>query len=556
MPIRVPQILAQTAPELGSAPHADPVALGHFEVAPYRGLADVATIMQQAADQYYKIREALTKEEMRLDVEDKLTQVRDKLAQEDVALRQEGVDPDQLAEQFRQRGTRAIGDVAKELRYPQSAPRFQTEANKALGHEVIRQRYEGLNLKYAHIAVLAGVANQEDANTAIVAASPEARDAALGRLADRIGRLTATGVWSQDKATSETEGFLAQIELGRVRKDYQDYPDRRPDVIARLLAAASPHVKAEAQFALAHTLTNEQEARERRDEDKAEKEAKKATTLAVADLWRQAETKQKADGTPLTRDDIHDASRRLGLPRQDIEALTDELAKEAKDQRPSDPVTLARVSADVHGMRPTISEQEIKAEHAAGRLNTKDRNALLEKRTTRMTHLAEYGQTQLMQQHGAAVQRFKASFGIPDIVSDAINPERLLAFDGALRELDARSSAFPGGREAPLSIVQDIIDRWKPLVADQSTLDLEATMAVTRFKTMADLDTARVARALSPRPMTEAEYRQERDLTLAHIRALKAQADAEIKALQQKQQGGKAAKPGTFSKGTALPAVK
>jgi len=214
MPIRIPQVVSQQTPDLGGTPRAS-YDVAEYSALPARALASAASDLAKAGAQYNKINDALTKEEMKLDVEDKLMRVKDRLAEEDIKLREEGVDPETLPETFRQRGQAAIAEVSGDLRYPASAAKFQGEANQLLTEGVIKQRYEGLKLKHARIGVLSEVQNAEDTNTAVFADDPAVRDAAIGRINKRIGSLVATGVWDQGKGASTTTKILEDISLGR-----------------------------------------------------------------------------------------------------------------------------------------------------------------------------------------------------------------------------------------------------------------------------------------------------------------------------------------------------
>jgi F0F1-type ATP synthase epsilon subunit len=321
MPIRIPQIVSQQNLGAQPGPRLDPSSAAALSTAPARALGEASEKIGRALADYNKVNDKLTEQDMKLDEESKLSELKDLLAVEDIGLRQEGVEPDNLAPTFRQRGQQRVQELMGQLKYSASGPKFQVEAEKLLTLETIKQRHEGLKLKYARIGVTAGVQNQEDVNGAVFGESPELRDQALGRINQRIGELVATGVWSQEKATSETEQMLAQIEMGRVRVAAQD-PEKRPFVIDQLLTGGLRHTKPEAQMNLADSLMRGEEAAQKRRDEKMAKEAEEARKAAVDEL------DDKAD-----RGELTDAELRL--------ARTDRIAKDDDFRRLSTKVRAA-----------------------------------------------------------------------------------------------------------------------------------------------------------------------------------------------------------------------
>lgn len=516
MPIRVPQIVAQTDPTLGPTPSINPNQLAQYTTAPLQGIATLAETIQKASQDYLKVQTALTNQDMKLDVEDKLTQVRDRLAQEDITLRQEGVNPDQLAEQFRQRGTQAISQVAQDLRYPQSAGMFQIEANKVLGHEVIKQRYEGLKLKYAHIGVLAGIQNQEDVNAAVFADDPAVRDAAMGRINGRIGQLTATGVWSQDKATTETEGILSQIELGRARRNFQN-PDLRSGVLDQLLNGRLPHVKPEAQLNLAQTLqaqSNEEYKQTRAAIDKWLKDQEEA---ALLDLTIRANDKT------LTMGELIQTTKDWGMKGTDFERVAKILAEKPAEPA-SDPATLDRVIADTEGAAPPrLSERALLDLHTTGKLNTADYRRALDKRTAADRHFTGEYKSDTERAYAQGKQRIKTALGIPDIM-DRVDDPRMGAWSAALDEYDRRAAGARGS-ENPNKVSDDIVPRYQTLLGDRVNRAVESYTGLLKYNSMTELNAAR------PRP---ADYESQRRLLLERDSMQQVQNKADEAARQRK----------------------
>lgn len=303
MPIRIPQTLAQGTPDLGGTPRfstADASQPGLEAV--NQALAQTAKTVTTSLQDYNKINDTLSKEDMKLDVQDKLSQVKDRLAQEDIKLREEGADPETLPDAFRQRGQAAIAEISGDLRYPQSAAKFQGDANQILGEAVIKQRYQGLKLKNARIAVNATILNDEDVNTATFGETPAIRAAALNSALDRTQSLMASDVWTQDKGSAEIASILAKVERGRARVDFQD-PTKQQRVLDGLMSGRlMPHVPPEDNITLGRTLMAERTQAQRQAEDQGDKHMKRQADIFVSraiDSWSTGNPADRMDRTAI-----------------------------------------------------------------------------------------------------------------------------------------------------------------------------------------------------------------------------------------------------------------
>lgn len=294
MPIRIPQIVSQQGLAAQPGPMLDPSGAASIATAPARALAQASETIGKALNDYNRVNGKLTEQDMKLDQEAKLSELKDLLAQEDITLRQEGVEPDTLAATFQQRATQRAQELSGQLRYAASVKEFQVDAGKLITVETIKQRYRGLAVKEARIGVTAGVQNQEDVNDAIFGDTPEARATALERIKERVGGLIDTQVWSQEKATSETQQMLAQIEMGRARVAAHD-PEQRPFVIEQALNGKLRHTSAGAQLDLADSLMRQQEAAQNRRDVKLAKEADEARAAEVDELDGRADRGELTD---------------------------------------------------------------------------------------------------------------------------------------------------------------------------------------------------------------------------------------------------------------------
>lgn len=515
-------------------------------------LAGAGQVVEQTGlalyDQQAKITAELRKADAALEVDQAVSELKIQFAQQQEELKAQGVHPDAYAPELGKRLQRLGQGLTGTMRYPEAQAAFGQQLERFRAEQGVLAIRTGWEMKYNQIKFGEDIQQRQNENDYV--ANPTQEN--LDRLFAVPQRGLVGGYRSEAEARAMFAGSMTRVQHGLIEKEFQN-PANQQRVIESLLDGKHPWLSRDDQFAKAHALMSRRDAKEAREQAQAEKAAKAFKEQAVADLWRQAERKTKPDGTPLTVEDILAASERLGLSRIDIGALTTALAK-PPDEAPSDRVTFDRVSADVDSYSPRTSEQEIKRLHAAGLLNTKDRNDLLSKRTSRITHLVEHGETLMGRQQSQAEKQIRSVFGIPDIIPPGFDPGRLQAADGALRDLSAQSAYFPpqpgeapGLRRPPLEIVDQVITRWKPIAGAQIDLGLEQAGRVARYKTMAELDAARAG-------MTPAQYRQERDLTLRYIEAAKAKAEADQRAAQTP--GKKPGKPGTFSRGTELPKVE
>jgi hypothetical protein len=526
--VRIPQIIADTVPALGPTPQLDAASYGALVAAPAQGLSRAFEALGKAAEQGALVDRRLAQQDMKLDLQTKLSQVRDQLSQADDELRQQGVEPDALVPTMQQRGTKIVQDLTRQLKYPGSAAQFQADAGDLLTAAVIGARRQGRGLKHARIGVMAGVQNQEDVNTAVFADDPAVRDAALGRLNQRIGELTATGVWSQEKATSETEGILSQIELGRARRNFQN-PDLRAGVVDQLLNGQLRHVKPEAQLTLAHSLQGQSDADYKQQRAALEQWWKDQQEATLLDLTQRANKKD------LTIAELDQATRDWQLKGTDYERVIKILA-EKPAEKASDPATLDRVIADTHGRTPRLTERTLLDLHTQGLLNTADWRSALDRRNATIQHNENEAKSDVERAYAQGKQRIKTALGIPDIIDQAGDP-RMLAWSQALEAYDLRA-AGARGTEHPAKVSDDLIPRYQTMLGDRVNAEVTKIEALLHYKSMTELEAAKSR-------IPPGLYESNRRLLLERDRLRKLnQAEADEQAArraaeaQRRQQGG------------------
>ena len=158
----------------------------------------------------------------------------------------------------------------------------------------------------------------------------------------------------------------------------------------------------------------------------------------------------------------------------------------------SDPAVVERYTLNLHGMRPTITEDQVKREPG---LSLKDKSALLDRLRTTSNTLLEQGESDLVREHNQAEQVLRSSLGIrPGMIAEALkdDPAGRLYFAG-LDELTRRSRLFKtsyGGTEAPLAAVDDIALRMnRALTQSQTNRVREVTLSL-RYETRQALQQA------------------------------------------------------------------
>ena len=293
MPIRIPQVVSQQGLDLGPAPYASG-GLGELGGAPARALAETGQQVSQAIADYNKINKKLTEQDMKLDVESKLSLLSDHLAQEDIAITLEGVEPDERATSFQQRAGGHISDLAGQLKYPASAAEFRAKAEHKAQLETTKQRYKGLAVKQVRISVNTALANQQRALTAVNGqvgddyfspASMALRNQALQEIEDSVNENVTTGIWNEARAEHEIKQYKSEIQIGRATRQFEE-PGYANAVITSLKKGQWSGVSGERQLALAEKLTNDQLAKTKQQKaevKEAEKEVSDGAEKLVSD---------------------------------------------------------------------------------------------------------------------------------------------------------------------------------------------------------------------------------------------------------------------------------
>lgn len=478
MPIRIPQIVSQQGLAAQPGPMLDPSGAASIATAPARALGQASETLSKAFADYQRVNQKITEQDMKLDVESKLTEVRGRLAEEDINLRQEGVEPDQIPDTYRQRGTQAIMDVAGQLHYPQSRRQFQVGAEKLLETEVTKQRYRALDLKDARAGVARELLLKEHVNTAVFAEKSSEREEAIGKINSLIGEAVATGMWKEGKAEATTLRVLNDISVGRAQRAFQN-PEQRATIIDQMVNGELKYVDPDVQMNLAHkwqTQLQEQDNQNRRE---------------FAAWWtreqdaKMLELTQRAEAKDLTISELDQTSRQWQFKDTDYLRIRHVLAAKP-DEPSSDPKTLERVIADSHSRYPRMTERNLLDLKTQGLLNTNDWRSALDKRNATVQHLENEGKSDTERAYAQGKQRIKTSLGIPDIM-DRVDDPRMGVWSMALDEYD-RLAAGARGKVPPEKVSDDVIVKYRMLLNDRVNDSLANAQSLLRYNSMTELE--------------------------------------------------------------------
>lgn len=446
MPIRIPQIVAQNQLDVTPTPRADPgsVAL------PYRAIEGLAEGISQAAANYNKVNQKLTERDMELDVKSKLTRARDLLSQEAIALQQEGIEPDQIAPTFEKRGQKVMQDLMRDLKYPGSAREFQVKADDLLTTEVINQRRNALDLKYARISVLsAGVVN-EKINQAVWGTEAEQK-AAIADINEELNKNLSTGVWNAAKTESEMEKAASQIQEGRATRDFQN-PRKRTETIVMLRRGQFPGLSPAKQLALADEFERKEEAiatAQKKEIKEAEDKFAAETHKEVVDLITSRE---------FGRAKLALANGRRFLRPAEYEHLTTTITKQETMGGPSDPDTLKQMRLEVHSITtdPVTTLTRLQMALERGLVTGEDFTPLANHVEARIKAKKE-GDPLLARQHAQAEQNLREALRVTGPAAAVLDSAAQSIYTLGLEDLTRNSAYFGKGNENPL----DWYDRRK-----------------------------------------------------------------------------------------------
>lgn len=519
---RVPQILSSG--EVGGA--------GLVRASP--ALADMSGIQQamgtlgQAAQTFARVDKAVTDENAKLEAELALGELQRQAADAEIALQQDlSVTPENYAKR-NDENLRAIQQgVGKSIQSPQGRQLFERRASQFMTQKSIKGKWDGVELGIAHAKSKTDILLGHDETVATFGETEAIRAEGEDRLVNRIKEAVQKRIYSGTEAASRLTQHRANIDAGQARLQAMD-PEQRSKLMMDLLEGRRPYMGGKAQLDMFDKLMKDAETRQ----TKADQEAK-----------RMADEAKERDMTAWTQDALKPDMR-----PSDMIARLDSLVKthHIKDTeyqrmyatltRPekeveSDGPTLRRVIADTHSMQPKMSEADLNGLFDRHLLNRKDWITALNRRRETLESNRREGHSLVMQQHAQAEQELLKHAGVVtpfsqlDAVQEKLVPE-------VLTELRRRSSAYPGGKESPLKVTEELIPRIR------GTLSRDAQFSRAELeKQMKYLDKAELEKARREGKITEGFFTSERDRQLRRDALIKReQENAEKKAQEQKTQ--------------------
>lgn len=476
--------------QVGQPPsyRASAAEFGGLDTTTAQAAHSIAQTSLHGLDTLRRVEKQLQEEDAKLDIATKMGALKTEFATREAAIRDEGVEP----KDYQARVTAALNELAQQtagqLKYPGSAPAFQRQLAGYLAEEKIKALHTAVKLQHAQIETMDAVLSTEDANAAVFGLSQQDRQEGYARGLARIEDRVRRGIYSPDQGASKLSGFLRDVELGGVKRDWNN-PETRGVTISNLLTGAYKHVAPEAQLTLARTLQQQAEADRTRDEAAAQKALQESQREVRLDLIQRASEKT------LSIAELQRQSRQWQLHDTDYQRILGVLQAPVKEPE-SDATTLRQVIADTHSQVPRMRESDLNALKDAGQLNTADWKAALDRLVSTTRHNQEYGHTLVMQQHSQAEQELMKSLGVitPFAKLDPVQ-EKIIPF--ALRELRLRSNAYPGGTEAPLMVLDATLPRWQKALDDETRLTIEQIRKVALYPGRVELQRARDAKQIS-----------------------------------------------------------
>ena len=309
----------------------------------------------------------------------------------------------------------------------------------------------------------------------------------LGLLDTNLANLKTLGAMAPDQPSAVEEGLPGEPSLITRVKGATDYYREGRQAIADAAPLLGPKAAADKQLdwrqdyayergyrglredpdakigALRSMMNPEQYDRLEKQQDSARKNREAEWDKYYARIEKEAEeerqgvlTNARADALSgaLTLERLEQMRTARLFRKPDEFATLYKIVTDPKDV-PSDPAVLQRVDLAVHQQWPTIGEGQLDALLNRG-LSRKDWLAAKEKLVSRRGAIANEEQSQ-------AEQLMLSSIGKGPL--DSLDDEDGQLYSIMLREQTARSNAFPaqGGKERPLDVAREIIDRVAPI---------------------------------------------------------------------------------------------
>jgi len=473
--MKIPQVLAQESVALAPRVRIGGSLIGQGEAALGQGLADVSAGFARLA----KIEDALTQEDMKLNLVETLSALKDDYARREIDTRSRlgqpvsarGLDSTDYHPEMAKAAQELLPLYESQLKYPASIAAFRAQALPYLTEQGIKARFEGFRLQQSDLETRDGILTEQLINRAVLAPTQDERAAAFGEALSIARSGVAAGRYTGEQGAARFKYILSAVERGTALRDFR-IPERQSETVQALVTGRfSTYLSAEEQFTLGKTLQAQADQDYKATRDAIDKWWKEQKDVTVSDLFAQAGRKT------LTMEALESARVEWQLSRVDYDAIKDELSKPAEEAA-SDSATLDRVDADVHSQFPRMTERQLLQWRQTGKLNRKDYLAAQDRLRETRESLLNRGDSLQMRHHSQAEQEGMADLGIP-LLFDKLEPTKEKARAAFLRELRTRSNAY-GGQEDALVIKDEIIPRYKKLLDQDAQLTIEQTRKLLR----------------------------------------------------------------------------
>lgn len=490
---RVPQVFA--SPDIGGSttPVRAPLSFGDTSEA-QRGVEQIAKSLRV----FTQAKDTLSDEQDKIAAELAMGEFEKAHAEADIRMRQDPtLTPDNYSERVDENLRMAREGVSKVLS-PRARLLFDRAAEKYTTKESIKGKYEGLALSDAFVKAGTDTLLEGDATEGIVGeatleeqargiTSEQKRDAAVQRGFGRIENLLTRKILTGTEANERITKLVTKVQTGRVQLDLDD-PQFRQDTLDRLTAGKVSGLPYETQRTIASTAMKEDAANKKRAEDAAEKQAKQDKDDFLSDIYARAASGAETPAQVLRA--LNDGRKPYRVSGPEYHAALDFINKPPSEREAaSDQATLDAVTADVHSVRPKMTEAQLLNLREQGLLNYKDWKSSLDTRRSTIEGLRREGHSLVMERHHEAQREVDQWLGIetPFSVLDKAQSKLRPAI---LMELRRRSNAFPGGKEDPMAISAELVPRIQKYLGDEYRFTAQEIEKQLTYKSMDALETA------------------------------------------------------------------
>lgn len=487
--MRLPQIVAQEG-----IPSRIPAATPSGWDAPAEALAvgsqRVGAAVANTSLAFAHANQLLQQAKAKAELDQATEQLKVRFADADIALRSQGIDnPDQYVQGVTEALTSTAEAIGQQFQTPEAKAAWPHAVARFGAEKMVTAKYDALKMKQGQVKLLWATQSQDDANTAVFGNTPEERQAAFARGMGRSEEGLSTGILTADEAAASRKAFLRHVELAGITRDYNT-PQLHDGVLETLQRGGYSQLPPDEQARLFETLQqrdltrlNQEDARQRKLEAEITKQQNAKASEFDARALLPAD-----DPNRLTLEDLNREGP-LGtkwIVGENYRRLHTMLTTPAT--MPSDPDTLNRVVTQLSTLKVGTSLAEINRLHQTkgptGQplLNDADTIMLLGKFHERQQHQVERGQDLALaaahyrqaEAERTILQGFKTKNPF-----EALDPVSQKLTNFSLQELQDRSAAF-NGKEDPVAVARELVDRFKPVLADQQRL--QTSQAVNYFK--------------------------------------------------------------------------